>query len=79
MIDLLVQSITEQDLVYHKGFSFSRILDTRMKLCQSYQLTAMHGEKAYGIPVALTSSAVAAPIRFISSGSLSTKTRGFQD
>lgn len=33
----------------------------------------MHGEKAYGIPVALHSRAVAAPILFIRCGSLNIK------
>jgi len=32
--------------------------------------TAIHGAKTYGIPVALTSRAVASPIFFISTGSL---------
>lgn len=32
--------------------------------------TAIHGANAYGMPVALTSSAVAAPILFTRSGSL---------
>ena len=37
-------------------------------------LTAMHGAKVYGMPVARTSRAVASPILFARSGSLISKT-----
>jgi surface polysaccharide O-acyltransferase-like enzyme len=45
---------------------------------QTYLFTAIHGAKAYGIPVARTSRAVAAPIFFMRAGSLVDQRKRFQ-